>query len=107
MLIIDAHKLKHCRNIQNVFLDPGWLRVSFSNINLTPAMSGSPNDANGRERGPMRFGRGACSARPVTSSGDPLDRIVICFTRPFFFSFLEFFRPEEFSLRIGREHPED
>ena len=39
-------------------------------------MSGSPNDANGRVRVSMRFGRGACSARPVTSIDDPLDRVV-------------------------------
>jgi len=25
----------------------------------------------------MRFGRGACSARPVTSIGDPLNRTVM------------------------------
>ena len=40
-------------------------------------MSGPPNDANGRVRGPMRFGRGACSARPVTSIDDPLNRTVM------------------------------
>jgi len=36
-------------------------------------MSGPPNDANGRVRGPMRFGRVACYARHVTSIDDPLN----------------------------------
>ena len=51
-------------------------RTTSSRVNITPAMSGPPNVANGRVREPMRFGRGACAARPVTSIGGPLNRTV-------------------------------
>ena len=51
-------------------------RKASSRVNITPAMNGPPSGANGRVREPMRFGRGACSARPVTSIGGPLNRTV-------------------------------
>jgi len=55
-------------------------------------MSGPPNDANGRARDPMRFGRKACSASFVTSIAGPVERTVrtlIANDHSFFIDILE------------------
>jgi len=47
--------------------------ILFINQHLTPRLNGPPNDAIGRVRELMRFGRKACSASFMTSIGGPFE----------------------------------